>query len=40
VIGGSVFLPWIDHVDSGSPEVFGFSSGCHSGGRSVDLRTH
>jgi hypothetical protein len=27
VIDGSAFLPWIDHVDSGFPEVFGVARG-------------
>lgn len=27
MIDGSAFLPWIDHVDSGFPEVFGVARG-------------
>ena len=27
MIDGSTFLPWIDHVDSGFPEVFGVACG-------------
>jgi hypothetical protein len=36
VINGSAVLPWIDHVDSGFPEVFGVARGQRRAAGSAD----